>query len=198
MQLTWTGNSRLLWVIGTALGLTLLAAPAFAHEGHAGKPRVLLDTKLALKQMLPGDAKIVRRREIPSQAVNDWARQNHGVRLEWEGVVNYFVAKDRATGEVLGTAMVHEFDYRHGQVKLAIGVDTKGHVTRAAILRAHDKYLPELVGVGKGFIPALDGVSIAGLNDHKAAAKDLDRGGHFVYWHLRDMAATLASLQQQM
>jgi hypothetical protein len=198
MQLTWNGAGRLLLAIGVALGLTLSVAPAIAHEGHAGKKQVLLDTKLALKQMLPDGAKIVRRKEVPSKAVSDWARQTHGVRLEWEGVVNYFVARGRESGELLGTAMVYEFDYRHGKATLAIGMDTNGHVTRAAILSAHGKYVPELMRVGKGFIPVLDGVSIAELNDHKAAAKGMDRGGHFIYWHLRDMAATLASLQQQM
>jgi len=200
MQLTWNGTGRLLLALGVVMGLLMSSAPApaLAHEGHAGKKRLLLDTKLALKQMLPSGAKIVRRKEEVSPAANSWARDTHKVRLEWEGPVTYFVAKDKTSGQVLGTAMVYEFDYRHGKVKLAIGVDPAGKVTRAAILAAHDKVLADLVAVGRGFIPSLDGVSIATLNDRKVAAKDKDRGGHFVYWRLRDMAVTLASLQRQM
>ncbi len=194
----WNNAGRLMLALCVVFGLGLSATNASAHAGHAGKKLVLLDTKLALKQMLPHGAKIVRRKEVPSEAVNAWARDTFGVRLEWEGVVSYFLAKDKATGKALGAALVYEFEYHHGDLKLAIGVDPQGRVTRAAILGVHEKYLPDVISVGRGFISKLDGASIADLDAKKKAAGEQHPGARFVYWRLRDMAATLASLIHQM
>jgi len=119
-----------------ALALTalLLAAPVAAHEGHAGARVTLLKLKPALKALLPEGASLSKRKQ----------------RLDGE-LVTYYLARDGKRGPVLAGALVEQGKYRHGKIRVAVGLDADRRLTGAALLMANEKYVPDFrssIGVG--------------------------------------------------
>ena len=173
-------------------GLTVLSVPAFAHEGHAGKQVVFLKKEEALKQMLPAGAKVAQRKEMLDLDKAMKANKEFGVKLD-EGVYTYYVARDSKSGATTGGAMVAEIEYKHGKVNLAIGIDTKGNVTKAAILSVNEKYVPDMKSsAGSGYLRQIEGVTIKKLvsmaNEGSATAKVTET----IYSQMRDMAVLLS------
>lgn len=194
---TWLlRNRRPLMVLALVAGVMLLPVPGPAHEGHAGPMVDVIEAGDALKAMLPEGAHITRRKEAVKADGAAWARSSLGVALDGDDVHTYLLARDRATDRVLGAAMDAEFDYGHGDVKLAVGVDAAGKVTRAAVLGVNEKYLDEVRdGVGTGFLAALEGATVRDLSARADAAYQArNNAAGDVIGHLRDMAAALATL----
>src|SRR3989337_2213811 len=150
-------------IVSVLSGITASSGPALAHEGHAGKQVVFLKKEEALKQMLPAGAKVVQRKERLDLDKAEKAKKELGVKL-YDGVYTYYVARDSKSGATIGTAMVAEVEYMHGEVKLAIGIDTKGNVTKAAILSVNEKYVPDMKAyAGSGYLRQIEGVTIKKL-----------------------------------
>lgn len=195
-------NRRLLLIAGAMAVLMLLPIPpkAPAHEGHAGPMVDFVATNDALKAMLPDGARITRRKEAVNADGAAWAKSSLGVDLDGDAVQIYLLARDPASDRVVGAAMDAEFDFEHGDVRLAVGVDAAGKVTRAAVLGANENYADEIkAGLGRGFLPDLEGVQVQEITrraDAAYAAKN-NAGGDLL-GHLRDMAAALAALTHGM
>src|SRR3989304_4878687 len=174
-------------------GLTVLSVPAFAHEGHAGKQVVFLKKEAALKQMLPAGAKVVQRKEMLDLDKAEKAKKELGVKLD-EGVYTYYVARDSKSGATIGAAMVAEVEYMHGEVNLAIGIDAKGNVTKAAILSVNEKYVPDMkASVGTGYLRQLEGVTIKKLVSMANEASGSAKVTETIFSKMRDMAALLSN-----
>src|SRR3989304_9108109 len=150
-------------IVSVLSGITASSGPAMAHEGHAGKQVVLLKKEEALKQMLPAGAKVAQRKERLALEKAEKAKKEFGVKLD-DGVYTYYIARDKTSGATTGAAIVTEVAYMHGEVNLAIGIDTKGNVTKAAILSVNEKYVPDMKSsVGTGYLRQFEGVTIKKL-----------------------------------
>src|SRR3972149_4705176 len=144
-------------------GITALSGSAFAHKGHADKQLVFLKKEEALKQMLPAGAKVAQRKEMLDMDKAVKAKKELGVNLD-DGVYTYYLARDSKSGATTGAAIVAEVEYMHGAINLAIGIDTKGNVTKAAILSVNEKYVPDMKSsVGTGYLRQIEGVTIKKL-----------------------------------
>jgi len=180
-------------VITLFSGITVLSGPAMAHKGHAGPQVVFLKKGEALKQILPAGAKVVLRKEMLDRDKAKKANEEYGVRLD-EGVYTYYVARDSNSGAAKGAAMVVEIEYMHGEVNLAIGIDTKGNVTKAAILNVNEKYVPDMkASIGTGYLPQVEGVTIKKLATMAKEASKSSLTTETIYSQLRDMAALLST-----
>ncbi len=174
-------------------GITVLSGSALAHEGHAGKLVVFLKKEEALKQILPGGAKVVQRKEMLDKGKAEKAKKDFGVKLD-DGVYTYYIARDKTSGATTGAAIVIEVAYMHGEVNLAIGIDTKGNVTKAAILSVHEKYVPDIkASVGTGYLRQVEGVSIKKLVTMANEASNSELANETILSRLRDMAALLST-----
>ena len=174
-------------------GITALSGSAFAHKGHADKQVVFLKKEEALKQMLPAGAKVIQRKEMLDLDKALKAKKEYGVKLD-EGVYTYYVARDSKSGATTGGAMVAEIEYKHGKVNLAIGIDTKGNVTKAAILSVNEKYVPDMKSsVGTGYLRQLEGVTIKKLVTMVNESTNSSLAAETIYSQLRDMAALLST-----
>ncbi len=174
-------------------GVTVLSGPALAHEGHAGKQVVFLKKDEALKQMLPAGAKVVQRKEMLDRGKAEKVKKELGVNLN-DGVYTYYVARDRNSGTTIGAAMVTEVEYLHGEVNLAIGIDTNGNVTKAAILNVNEKYVPDMkASVGTGYLRQLEGVTIKKLVSMANEASGSAKVTETIFSKMRDMAALLST-----
>lgn len=195
--ISWTSrNRRPLLVAAVMAGLMLLPVPAPAHKGHSGPMIDFIATNDALKAMLPDGAHVTRRKEAIKAAGAAWAQSSLGVALDDDDIHTYLLARDKGTDRVLGAAMDRDFDYEHGDLKLAIGVDPAGKVTKAAVLGTNEKYVDEIKkGVGTGFLADLEGATVQDLTARSDAAyKARNNTAGDVIGHLRDMAAALATL----
>ena len=173
-------------------GITVLSGSAMAHEGHAGKQVVFLKKEEALKQMLPAGAKIAQRKERLALDKAEKAKKELGVKLD-DGVYTYYVARDSKTGATIGAAMITEVEYMHGEVNLAIGLDAKGNVTKAAILSVNEKYVPDMKSsVGTGYLRQFEGVTIKKLVIMANEASNSALATETIFSQLRDMAALLS------
>ena len=169
---------------------------ARAHEGHAGSPTVFLATKLALKGMLPDGARIVRRKQHPSDSQMAWAASTHDATLGGH-LVTYYLARDRDTEASLAAAMVKEVIYRHGKVTLGLGLDAEGRVTRAAVLRIHGKYVSDLKkSLTGGWLSHLKGQTVAELLARAGSVAEDDPAAQVVLGELANMGLALAALSQ--
>ena len=93
----------------------------------------------------------------------------------------------------IGAAMITEIEYLHGEVNLAIGIDTKGNVTKAAILSVNEKYLQDLKSsVGTGYLRQVEGVSIKKLVSMANEASGSAKVTETIYSQMRDMAVWLS------
>lgn len=194
---TWLRrNRRPLIVVALMAVVMLLPVPGPAHEGHAGPMVDFVQANDALKAMLPEGARVTRRKEALKADGAAWAKQSLGVELDDDDVHTYLLARAKDGGAVLGAAMDAEFKYEHGDIKLAVGVDAAGKVTKAAVLGVNEKYADAVrTGVGTGFLGDLDGVTVQDLSARADAAyKARNNAGGDVLGHLRDMAAALAAL----
>ena len=170
-----------------------MSVPAFAHKGHAGKQVVFLKKEAALKQMLPAGAKVIQRKEKLDLDKALKVKKEYGVKLD-EGVYTYYVARDNMSGATTGTAIVTEVEYMHGEVSLAISIDTKGNVTKAAILSVNEKYVPDMKSsVGTGYLRQLEGVTIKKLVTMVNESTNSSLAAETIYSQLRDMAALLST-----
>ncbi|MEK6712696.1 MAG: hypothetical protein AABY41_00695, partial [Nitrospirota bacterium] len=94
----------------------------------------------------------------------------------------------------IGAAMVAEVEYMHGEVNLAIGIDTKGNVTKAAILSVNEKYVPDMkASVGSGYLRQLEGVTIKKLVSMANEASGSALVTETIFPKMRDMAALLST-----
>jgi len=194
---TWLRrNRRPLIVVALMAVVMLLPVPGPAHEGHAGPMVDFVQANDALKAMLPEGARVTRRKEALKADGAAWAKQSLGVELDDDDVHTYLLARAKDGGAVLGAAMDAEFKYEHGDIKLAVGVDAAGKVTKAAVLGVNQKYADAVrTGVGTGFLGDLDGVTVQDLSARADAAyKARNNAAGDVLGHLRDMAAALAAL----
>ena len=174
-------------------GVTVLSGPALAHEGHAGKQVVFLKKDEALKKMLPAGAKVVQRKERLDLDKAEKAKKELGVKL-YDGVYTYYVARDSKSGATIGAAMVAEVEYMHGEVKLAIGIDPRGNVTKAAILSVNEKYVSDIkASVGSGYLHRLEGVTIKKLVSMANEASGSAKVPETIFSKMRDMAALLST-----
>lgn len=174
-------------------GVTVLSGPALAHEGHAGKQVVFLKKDEALKKMLPAGAKVVQRKERLDMDKAEKAKKELGVKL-YDGVYTYYVARDSKSGATIGAAMVTEVEYMHGEVNLAIGIDAKGNVTKAAILSVNEKYVPDMkASVGTGYLRQFEGVTIKKLVSMADEASGSAKVTETIFSQMRDMAVLLST-----
>ena len=180
-------------IVSVLSGIIALSGSVLAHEGHAGKLVVFLKKEEALKQILPGGAKVVQRKEMLDRGKAEKAKKESGVKLD-EGVYTYYVARDNMSGATTGTAIVTEVEYMHGEVSLAISIDTKGNVTKAAVLSVNEKYVPDMKSsVGTGYLRQLEGVTIKKLVTMVNESTNSSLAAETIYSQLRDMAALLST-----
>ncbi len=179
--------------LGFVLMLALLAWPvAQAHEGHAGPPVTEIKARAALKALLPQGAKLAKRKQRLSDQAIDTVKQRHGHAPE-AGLVTYYLARDRENGATLAAALIDRVPYRHGKIKLAVGLDTQDRLTGAAVLAVNEKYLPDVKGaVGTGLLEGYRGMSLEELI--KRAERAQNEAERAVLGGLRDMALKLAAL----
>ena len=174
-------------------GITALSGSAFAHKGHADKQVVFLKKEEALKQMLPAGAKVVQRKERLDLDKAVKAKKELGVNLD-DGVYTYYLARDSKSGATTGAAIVAEVEYMHGAINLAIGIDTKGNITKAAILSVNEKYVPDIkASVGTGYLRQVEGVTIKKLVTMANEASSSALATETIFSQLRDMAALLST-----
>ncbi len=180
-------------IVSVLSGITASSGPAMAHEGHAGKQVVLLKKEEALKQMLPAGAKVAQRKERLALEKAEKVKKEFGVKLD-DGVYTYYIARDKKSGMVIGAAMITEIEYMHGEVNLAIGIDAKGNVTKAAILSVNEKYVPDMkASVGTGYLRQLEGVTIKKLVSMANEASGSAKVTETIFSKMRDMAALLST-----
>ncbi len=187
------------WLVAM-LAVMLLAggwpAPAQAHKGHGGELQHFLKQKEALRAMLPGGAKIVKRKQRLSGEAADWAEQTYDVDLD-KSLYTYYLAKDRASGRIVGGAIILKAGYRHGDLAVGVGLGGDGKVTRVALTALSEKYIPEFEGtVGKGFIDGYEGLTVADLVEKARAAEGGDKPSRVFATRLRDAAVLLEAFMR--
>jgi len=174
-------------------GFSTWSQNAQAHKGHAGPMVSFMKNKAALKEMLPTGAKIVKRKQPLKADAIEWAEKTYGVELD-DDVYSYYLATDKKSGAVLGAAYVTQVHYRHGDLKLAVGIDAESRITQVAILGINEKYVVDFEGnVGTGLIKDYAGLS---LNELTAKADELassDKATREFAAAVRDAAVLLAA-----
>ena len=115
---------------------------ALAHKGHGGPARIFIEEADALKTMLPGGGKILKRKEVlkkekVSEAIKQWGYSPS------EGPYTYFISKGNS-GDLLGILFIQAIEYKHGSIGLAVGYDKGGHVSDLKILSCSEKHIKEL------------------------------------------------------
>ncbi len=152
-----------LLAIGLTFSMTLFPLEALAHKGHAGPMVTFMKNKAALKEMLPSGTKIVKRKQPLSEAAAEWAAKTYGVELD-DTLYSYYLATDRESKASVGAAYVSKQSYRHGDIKLAVGIDANSRTTQVAILGVSEKYVVDFDGnVGTGLIADYAGLSLKAL-----------------------------------
>ncbi len=140
--------------------LTFSPQSADAHKGHAGPMVTFMKKKAALKAMLPAGARLVKRKQPLSGAAATWAKETFSVELETDRH-SYYLASDKKSKQVMGAAYIVKVGYRHGDIKLAVGIDDKQHITQVAIMGVNEKYVVDFDGnVGTGLISDYAGLSL--------------------------------------
>ncbi len=164
-----------LLIVSLAFTFSILSQNALAHKGHAGSMINFTKNKVALKEMLPSGAKIVKRKQPLKKDAAQWAKKTYDVELD-EQVYSYYLATDKASGSILGAAYVAKGNYRHGDLKYAVGIDANGRITQAAILGVNEKYVVDFEGnVGTGLIADYAGLSLTELIDELASSDKATR-----------------------
>ncbi len=136
---------------------------AQAHKGHAGSSVEFMKKKATLKSMLPTDAKIVKRKQPIKEDAVEWAEKTYGVKLD-DKLYSYYLATDKQSKANIGAAYIGKINYRHGDLKFAVGIDANKHITQAAIMGVSEKYVVDFDGnVGTGLIADYAGLSLQEL-----------------------------------
>jgi len=150
-------------LLGTVLAGLLTAVawapPAGAHAGHAGATVEFIKHRQALKALLPSGARISKRKQRLHEEAKTWAERAFGVELPG-GVHAFYLARDRASGAILGGALVRDEPYRHGKARIAIGLDTEGRLTGLGIVAASKKYTVDFAAIGHGMLAGFTGLSL--------------------------------------
>ena len=179
-----------LLVIGLTFGINQAAQ---AHKGHAGPQVTFMKTKAALKEMLPSGAKIVKRKQPLKGDAVEWAEKTWGVELDDE-IYSYYLATDKQSGATLGAAYITQAHYRHGDLKLAVGIDAENNITQAAILGINEKYVVDFDGnVGTGLIGDYAGLSLEELIAKADELASSDKATREFAAALRDAVVLLAA-----
>lgn len=181
-----------------AIVLTLgFSQSAYAHKGHAGSMITFMKTKAALKEMLPSGAKIVKRKQPLKKDAVEWAEKNYGVDLD-DKVYSYYLATDKQSKAVAGAAYVSKVTYRHGDLKLAVGIDADQRVTQAAILGINEKYVVDFDGnVGTGLIADYAGLTLTVLIAKTDELASSDKATREFAAAVRDAAVLLAAFMRE-
>lgn len=189
---------RLCVVASVVIAAVSIGTPASAHEGHAGAMTPFMEEKDALKTMLPEDAKVAKRKQELDKESVQWAAEFYGIDLP-EGVQTYYLARDKTTDAILGAAIVSEVEYRHGKVRVAIGIDAAQNVTKAAVLGINEKYVQDLAGtIGTGFIDRYAGVSLIEFTDATNERVAKQDAGQIVEQELRKDGILLVTLLRKV
>lgn len=177
-------------------GLVCSMSAAHAHKGHGGQNIHVMKHKHALRLMLPKAAKRTKYKQRLHEDSRDWVSKHYAVELDTT-LKTYYLARDRATGRIVGSAMTVKFAYRHGEVMIGIGLDNNLMVTAAVLLSAHEKYLIDFEGtVGTGQLEGFTGNSIKVLLDKAAASADSVRPVRMIHEQLLEAAVTLAAFMR--
>lgn len=164
-----------------------------AHKGHAGPMITFTKDKAALKEMLPSEAKIVKRKQPLKEPAAAWAKKEYGVGLD-DGIHSYYLATDKGRKSVTGAAYVGKTNYRHGDLKFAVGIDTDHRITQVAILGINEKYVVDFEGnVGTGLIADYAGLSLKELAAKTDELASSDKATREFASTIRDAAVLLAA-----
>ncbi|MCF6237136.1 MAG: hypothetical protein L3J70_12320 [Gammaproteobacteria bacterium] len=164
-----------------------------AHKGHAGPMINFMKSKAVLKEMLPNDAKIVKRKQPLKGEMVEWAEKTYGVELD-DKVYSYYLATDKKSGKTLGAAYVTKMHYRHGDLKFAVGINANHQTTQAAILGINEKYVVDFDGnVGTGLIADYAELSLKELIAKADELASSDKATREFATAVRDAAVLLAA-----
>ncbi len=166
---------------------------AQAHKGHAGPNVEFIKNKAALKSMLPAGSKIVKRKQPLKKEAVAWAEKTYGVELD-DKLYSYYLATDKRSKAVTGAAYVGKVNYRHGDLKFAVGIDANNQITEAAILGVNEKYVVDFEGnVGTGLIADYAGLSLKELTAKADELASSDKATREFAAAIRDAAVLLAA-----
>ena len=182
-----------LLAIGLVFGLSAWPQEAEAHKGHAGPMVTFMKNKAALKAMLPNGAKIVKRKQPLKEDAVEWAEKTYDVELD-DQIYSYYLATDKKSGKLLGAAYVTQVHYRHGDLKIAVGIDADNHLTQTAILGINEKYVVDFDGnVGTGLIKDYAGLSVKALIAKAGELASSDKATREFAAAVRDAAVLLSA-----
>lgn len=171
--------------------LTFSLQSADAHKGHAGPMVTFMKKKAALKAMLPAGARLVKRKQPLPGAAATWAKETFSVELEIARH-SYFLASDKKSKQVMGAAYIVKVGYRHGDIKLAVGIDDKQHITQVAIMGVNEKYVVDFDGnVGTGLISDYAGLSLQQVVKKAKSLESSDKATREFAEAVRDAAILL-------
>ncbi len=164
---------------------------ADAHKGHAGPMVTFMKKKAALKAMLPAGARLVKRKQPLPIAAATWAKETFAVELETDRH-SYYLASDKKSKEVMGAAYIVKVGYRHGDIKMAVGIDDHQHITQVAIMGLNEKYVVDFDGnVGTGLISDYAGLSLKALVAKAESLASSDKATREFALAVRDAAVLL-------
>ncbi len=164
---------------------------ADAHKGHAGPMVTFMKKKAVLKAMLPAGARLVKRKQPLPGAAATWAKETFSVELETDRH-SYYLASDKKSKAVMGAAYIVKVGYRHGDIKLAVGIDDHQHVTQVAIMGLNEKYVVDFDGnVGTGLIADYAGLSLKELVAKAKSLESSDKATREFALAVRDAAVLL-------
>lgn len=173
----------------------LWSSQAMAHKEHAGSIVDFLKTNEVLKVLLPGQAKLVKRKEMLSPSAVSWAKTTLGINLDNQ-VHTYYRANDHDSGQLLGGAIILKYPYRHGEVVLMAGIDAQQHLTGVAIQGISEKYIADFEGAFTlGLLPDYAGKTVQDLAQI-AASPAADKPTRFINSKLAETAAMIAAFLQ--
>ncbi len=182
---------RLLVLPLLVMVFTLSPQTVDAHKGHAGPMVTFMKKKAALKAMLPSGARLVKRKQPLPDAAASWAKEHFSVELETDRH-SYYLASNKKNKQVMGAAYIVKVGYRHGDIKLAVGIDDKQHVTQVAIMGVNEKYVVDFDGnVGTGLIADYAGLSLQELVDKAKLLASSDKATREFAEAVRDAAVLL-------
>ncbi|HHM06175.1 MAG TPA: hypothetical protein ENJ19_10605 [Gammaproteobacteria bacterium] len=182
-----------------AIGLTLgVSQEAQAHKGHAGPMVTFMKTKAALKTMLPEGARIVKRKQPLKEDAAEWAEKTYGLELD-DKLYSYYLATDKQSKAIVGAAYVGKTNYRHGELKFAVGLDADNRIAQAAVLGINEKYVVDFDGnVGTGLIADYAGLSLKELVARADELASSDKATREFSAAIRDAAVLLAAFINNM
>ncbi len=192
-----TKKSLLTYLFAPLLVLGLgVSQSVEAHKGHAGPMVSFMKTKAALKQMLPADARITKRKQPLDDEAVEWAEEQFDADLDSK-IYSYYLATDRGDKSFRGAAYVSQMHYRHGDLKFAVGIDADKRVTQVAILGVNEKYVVDFEGsVGTAIIADYAGLSLAELVSKAQKLASADKASREFAAAVRDAAVLLAAFSR--